>query len=116
YQAKKIREYTSEVGITLLRSLSADASKAAPAAEKLEAARSKYASDAEKIQEEARARDRETELEEHRALWFDVGEGFLELGLVLCSLYFLARNRFFPIMGVISATTGSIMGIWGWLL
>ncbi len=116
YQAKKIREYTSEVGITLLRSLSADASKTTPAAEKLEAARAKYAGDAEKIQEEARAKDRETGLEERRALWFDVGEGFLELGLVLCSLYFLARNRFFPIMGVISATTGSIMGIWGWLL
>ena len=116
YQAKKIREYTSEVGLTLLRSLPADASKAGPAEQKLEASRSKYAGDADKIQEDARARDRQTELEEHRALWFDVGEGFLELGLVLCSLYFLARNRFFPIMGVISAAAGALMGVWGWLL
>jgi hypothetical protein len=116
YQAKKIREYASDVGVTLLRALSADAAKAAPAEEKLEAARGKYAGDAEKLQDDARAKDHETELEEHRALWFDVGEGFLELGLVLCSLYFLARNKFFPTMGLIAAVLGAGLGIWGWML
>jgi Domain of unknown function (DUF4337) len=116
YQAKKIREYTSDVGLTLLRSLGTDASKTAPAAEKLEAARQKYASDAEKVQEDAHGKDSETDVEEHRALWFDVGEGFLELGLVLCSLYFMARNNLFPIIGVLSSGLGIGLAIWGWLL
>jgi hypothetical protein len=116
YQAKKIREYTSDVGLTLLGALSPDAAKSAAAAEKLSAARTKYSSEAEKVQDDARAKDKETELEEHRALWFDIGEGFLELGLVLCSLFFLARNSVFPILGVLSSLLGAGLAVWGWLL
>lgn len=116
YQAKKIREYTSEVALTLLHSLSSDTGRIEAPVQKLEAARAKYAGDAEKIQENARAKDEETRLEERRALRFDVGEGLLELGLVLCSLYFLARKLFFPIFGVVAAIAGVAMGIWGFLL
>src|ERR1700726_1152421 len=111
YQAKKIRENTDEVALALIQSLGADPAKTEATVHKLEAARSKYASDAEKIQEEARAKDKETEKEEHRALYFDIGEGLLELGLVLCSLYFLARKAFFPVLGVIASIAGTIMGV-----
>jgi CHASE2 domain-containing sensor protein len=55
-------------------------------------------------------------LAERRALRFDVGEGLLELGLVLSSLYFLARKNFFPIFGTLAAAAGSVMGAWGFLL
>jgi hypothetical protein len=116
YQAKKIRENTEEVALALLQSLAVDASKTEAVTHKLEAARAKYASDAEAIQEEARAKDRETKTEEKRALRFDIGEGLLELGLVLCSLYFLARKAFFPVFGVLSSIAGAAMGVWGWLL
>jgi hypothetical protein len=116
YQAKKIRENSSEIALTLLRALGSDPAKAEAAAQKLEAARSKYSSDAEKIQEDAKAKDVETHVEEQRALHFDIGEGFLELGLVLCSLFFLARKNFFPIFGVLAAVAGTAMGIWGFLL
>jgi hypothetical protein len=116
YQAKKIRENTEEVALSLIQSLGTDASKADAVGHKLEAARAKYASDAEKIQEEARAKDKETELEEHRALRFDIGEGLLELGLVLCSLYFLARKVFFPVFGVLSSIAGAAMGVLGFML
>jgi hypothetical protein len=83
---------------------------------KLEAARAKYASDAEKIQEDAHAKDEETRIEERRALRFDIGEGLLELGLVLCSLYFLARKAFFPVFGVLSSIAGTVMGVLGFML
>ena len=116
YQAKKIREHTSEVAVTLLHSLGGDAAKPEDAMQKLELSRAKYAADAEKIQEDARAKDHESEVEEIRALRFDIGEGLLELGLVLCSLYFLARKNFFPILGVLSSVAGTAMGIWGFLL
>src|SRR5579862_2513398 len=85
YQAKKIREYTSDVAVTLLDTLLTDPAKADIPVHKLEAARAKYSTDAEKIQEEAKAKDAESEHEEKRALLFDIGEGMLELGLVLCS-------------------------------
>lgn len=116
YQAKKIREYTSEVTISVLQTLAADPAKTVAPIQKLNAARDKYAADAEKIQEDAKRKDEETAVEERRALRFDVGEGLLELGLVLCSLYFLARNAFFPIFGVLAAAAGTVLGILGFLL
>jgi hypothetical protein len=116
YQAKKIREYTSDVALTLLKTLSSDSTKIEAPAQKLEAARVKYTADAEKIQDDARAKDDETKLEERRALRFDIGEGFLELGLVLCSLFFLARNSFFPIFGVLASVAGTAMASWGVML
>src|ERR1700749_884756 len=72
YQAKKTRENTEEVALSLLTSFGPDPAKNEPVAHKLEAARAKYAADAEKIQEDARAKDKETEKEEHRALFFDI--------------------------------------------
>jgi hypothetical protein len=116
YQAKKIREYESEVAVTLLHTLGTDPAKLEAAAQKLEASRSKYAAEAEKIQQDAKAKDDESDVEEARALKYDVGEGLLELGLVLCSLYFLARNNFFPLFGVLAAIAGTAVGIWGFLL
>ena len=85
-------------------------------AQKLETARDKYADDAKEIMKDAQAKDAESEIEEQRALRFDIGEGLLELGLVLCSLYFLARKSFFPILGTVSAIAGLAMGISGWWL
>jgi hypothetical protein len=116
YQAKKIRENTSDVALTLLESLVPDPGKAASQAHKLQSARDKYADDAKEIMKEAQAKDVKSEVEENRALRFDIGEGLLELGLVLCSLYFLARRSFFPIFGVIAAIAGIALGISGWLL
>ena len=116
YQAKKIRENTEEVALVLMQALGSDPAKTEAVAGKLESARVKYAADAEKIQEDARAKDKETGIEERRALRFDLGEGLLELGLVLCSLYFLARKLFFPIFGVLSSIAGTALGISGFLL
>jgi len=116
YQAKKIRENTSEVALALLQNLAPDSAQAAPAIEKLQSARDKYADDAKGIMKEAQAKDEKSEMEEHRALRFDIGEGLLELGLVLCSLYFLARKSFFPVFGVFAAIAGIAMGVAGWML
>ncbi|HME40581.1 MAG TPA: DUF4337 family protein [Steroidobacteraceae bacterium] len=116
YQAKKIREYSSDVALTLLQTLSSDPDKSAAPVQKLQAARDKYAADAAKIQEEAHAKEDESKVEEIRALRYDIGEGLLELGLVLCSLYFLARKGLFPLFGVVSSVLGTAMAIWGVLL
>jgi hypothetical protein len=115
YQAKKIREYTSDVALSLLVSLAADPAKATSAVNKLETAREKYANEAKEIMKDAQEKVEKSEKEEHRALRFDIGEGFLELGLVLCSLFFLSRNSFFPIFGVLSSLAGTAMGISGLL-
>jgi hypothetical protein len=116
YQAKKIRENTSDVAATVLESLAADPAKVAASVQKLKAARQKYADDALGLQSDAQSKEANTEKEENRALKFDIGEGLLELGLVLCSLFFLARNVLFPLFGTLTAVAGIALGIWGWLL
>jgi hypothetical protein len=116
YQAKKIRAATSDAASTVIAALAPDPAKVAEAIHRLEAARDKELGDTEQLRSKAEASEKKTDLEEIRALKFDIGEGLLELGLVLCSLFFLARNGFFPIFGVLSACAGIVMGIWGWLL
>jgi len=116
YQAKKIRESTADVALTMVSALGSDPARTDAATRKLTAARDKYADDAKDIIKEAQAKDVEQKIEERRALRFDIGEGLLELGLVLCSLYFLARKHFFPLLGVVSSVAGVIMGILGWML
>ncbi len=116
YQAKKIRANTSDAALTLLKTLAPDPAKAEEAVRKLEAMRDKELADTEQLRSKAEASEKNTGLEEVRALKFDIGEGLLELGLVLCSLFFLARKSFFPIFGVLSAVAGILMGVWGWVL
>jgi hypothetical protein len=116
YQAKKIRANTSDAALAVLAALAPDPAKVGEAIHKLEAARDKELGDTEQLRSKAEASEKNTDLEEVRALKFDIGEGLLELGLVLCSLFFLARNTFFPIFGALSACAGIAMGIWGWLL
>jgi hypothetical protein len=116
YQAKKIRESTNDVALTLLQALGSDAARNDAATHRLAAARDKYADEAKEIMKEAEAKDVEQKIEERRALRFDIGEGLLELGLVLCSLYFLARKSFFPVIGVVSSLAGTGLAILGWML
>ena len=59
----------------------------------------------------AEAKDHATERAEALALRFDLGEGFLELGLVMSSLYFLGRRQMFPIGGGLSATVGVLLAL-----
>ena len=116
YQAKKTRESSSDIAATLLAALGADPEKTASAAQKLSAARDKYAADAKAIMADANAKVAESETEENRALYYDVAEGLLELGLVLCSLFFLARKHFFPIIGIVASIAGTAVGVMGALL
>ncbi len=40
---------------------------------------------------------------------YDVGEGLLEISLVLSSLYFIARRLLFPIVGLVAAIAGLVV-------
>jgi hypothetical protein len=116
YQAKKIREHVSGVGETLLQALASDPARADTAQRKLQADRDRYAREAVEIQTLAQEKEAETSRAEQRALRFDLGEGFLELGLVLSSLYFLARKAVFPVGGLIAALVGAVFGALGLFL
>jgi len=112
YQAKKERAHLQEVGAELAGALNADPARAQPVIEKFRTDEARYLHESEDLNKEARALEDEVKHEEGRALWLDLSEGFLELGLVLSSLYFLAKRRFFPVFGAIAALVGTGLAAW----
>jgi hypothetical protein len=115
YQAKKIREQVLIVGADLARTLPQDESKTQAIIDKYTKQSSRYADETKDIEKEAHAKHEETERQEARAVRLDLGEGFLELGLVLSSLYFLSKRKFFPVIGGIAAVIGTVLGVLGFL-
>ena len=113
YQATRIKLHNSELGLNIIKVLGAKA----PGEEKLAAAyqeqSKKYEEQSKDNQEKAKAADEEAEKDEQRALRYDIGEGLLEIGLVLSSLYFIARKDMFPAVGAIAAGLGIVGAILG---
>jgi hypothetical protein len=115
FQSKKLRQHLAELGASLASALAADPARVQGLIDKLGKDRDRYAHDGEQIQQDALAKEAQSDHEEHRASRFDLGEGFLELGLVLSSLYFLSKRRFFPVLGGAAAVTGVVLGVAGFL-
>jgi Domain of unknown function (DUF4337) len=115
FQSKKLRQHLAEMGASLASALATDPARVQGLVEKLDKDRARYAHDTEEIQKEAQAKEAESDHEERRASRLDLGEGFLELGLVLSSLYFLSKRRFFPVLGGVAAIIGTVLGIAGFL-
>ena len=115
YQAKKIREHLLDVGAGLARVLGGERDSVRDLEREYLRDRDRYKGEAATIEVEARAKEAQSAAEERRALWLDVGEGLLELGLVLSSLYFLSKRRFFPLLGAIAAIAGTVVGIAGFM-
>lgn len=117
YQAKSIRQHESETASDLVN-LVAPLNK-----EKGEALRKKYeqqlehyTSDKEDVSEKAKELEAERDLSARRADRFDGGEALLEIGLVICSITLLAKNRGFWFGGMGIAAIGVIVAITGLLL
>jgi hypothetical protein len=115
YQAKKIRQQVLDVGADLARTLTSDESRVQAVVDRYSKQSAHYAEETKDIEKEARTKRDETVREEGRAVRLDIGEGFLELGLVLSSLYFLSKRRFFPVIGITAAVIGTALGIAGFL-
>ena len=117
YQAEKVRENIMDAVASLASLVSTDdREKARDLAQQLTQRRERYSQDAEDTQRDAHEREALSEREEHRALRLDLGEGLLELGLVMSSLYFLSRQRLFPIAGVMAALIGAAVAASNWLV
>jgi hypothetical protein len=115
YQAKKNRQQMLDVGADLARSLSTDESRVQAIVDKYVKQSEHYSEETKDIEKEARIKHAETTREEGRAVRLDIGEGFLELGLVMSSLYFLSKRKFFPVIGLTAAAIGTVLGVMGFL-
>jgi hypothetical protein len=115
YQAKRTREYMAEIATALGPALASDSSRVQGVVDHYTKERDRYTKESKEIEQDARTREKETENEESRALLLDMSEGFFELGLVLSSVYFLARRRYFPFLGGLAALIGAGFGVLGFM-
>lgn len=116
YQSKRSRLHNYELGRDLIHLTAPKNEESEAILIKYEKEIKRYEKETEEIQEKAKEADNESKLNEKRALRFDLGEGFLELGLVLSSLYFLSKKKLFPLIGIIWAILGVVLGALGYLL
>ena len=112
YQSTRVKLHSVEVGEDLIQSLLAPDRAAARLAEYAKA-ENKYEKQSDELQKEAQHLEEEADGIEKRALHFDFGEGLLEIGLVLSSLYFIARRSLFPTVGIIAGAIGTVLAVIG---
>lgn len=113
YQATRVKFHNLELGESLMqifggKGAAADAMLADNAVQK-----KKYEAQGKSIQDDAQRQDDLAEGDERRGLRYDIGEGLLEIGLVLSSLYFISKKKMFPVMGVMAGLAGGVIAITG---
>jgi hypothetical protein len=116
YQANSIKLHNVELGEGLLSVLDAKGDAAEKLRAHYEDQRKKYSDQKDAQQKKAQKSDDTAEEDERRGLRYDVGEGLLEIGLVLTSLYFISKKKMFPAMGVLSGLAGLVIALTGLLI
>jgi uncharacterized protein DUF4337 len=116
YQSKRIKLHNLELGEQLVALLGTKTPENAKAIEDFRSDQSRYEDDSRKVMEEAQKKEAEASRIEQRALRYDVGEGLLEIALVLTSLYFISRKMLFPVIGIVAGIAGAATAILGFIL
>jgi len=116
YQATRVKLHTTEMGENMVRLLGSKGEDAVKILAQYDGQKKKYEEQSEEIQEKAKGADEAAEADEHRALRYDIGEGLLEIGLVLSSLYFISRKGMFPVLGIIAGLGGAGIALTGFLM
>jgi hypothetical protein len=116
YQAKRIKFHSLELGEDLMHAMAPDTPAATKALDRYAKEKERYTRESEAAQEDAKKTDEQAEAVEKQALRFDFGEGLLEIGMVLSSLYFISRSKLFPVIGVIGALLGVAAAVSGYLI
>lgn len=107
YQAKNIRRHTDEV-FTDLTSVEAttDAAALAKLRDKYSSEAARYKDEQKEIEDKAHEMEAEVSIERNRADRFDLGEVFLEIGLVITSITLLSGRRLFWLLGIVLGIVG----------
>jgi hypothetical protein len=113
YQASRMKYHNLELGQSLVQVFGVKGGPADAMLADTASQMQKYDKQAKDIQAEAERDDHAGEAAEDRALRYDVGEGLLEIGLVLSSMYFISRKMMFPVIGVIAGAAGALIAASG---
>jgi hypothetical protein len=116
YQAKRIRDYQLGMNLDLLQVLAVSNPKSKTLIAAYTKKHEEYKKDLDEIQKEAKNAVHESTVLQQKALYFDFSEGVLEISLVMSSLYFISKRKFFPRLGLLFGLIGTIVGFLGLFL
>ncbi len=116
YQAKRIKFHSLELGEDMMNAMTTRNAETDATLARYKSEKKRYTKESDAAQEDAKKTGEKAEHVETQALRFDFGEGLLEIGLVLSSLYFISRSMLFPVVGAISAALGIAAAISGYFL
>ncbi|HLK48547.1 MAG TPA: DUF4337 domain-containing protein [Bryobacteraceae bacterium] len=116
YQSTRVKYHNLELGENLLAVIGTQSAAADKMLSDYKGQKKKYEKQQDEISAEATKAQEEAERDERRALRYDLGEGLLEIALVLSSLFFISRKKMFPAMGVIAGLIGVVLAATGLLV
>jgi hypothetical protein len=116
YQSNRIKFHSLELGVDLMNVLGVDRPGAEQKVASYETDKKKYEKESKEVKDEAQQKEKETRHTEDQALRYDLGEGMLEIGVVMASLYFIARKKLFPMVSLVFGILGIVIAITGVLL
>ncbi len=96
YQSVRVKYHNLELGSDLIHVLGVKNVESAATLVAYQKQMKDYEAQGKDIEAQAKRASDEAESDERRALHFDIGEGLLEIGLVLSSLYFISKKRCSP--------------------
>jgi hypothetical protein len=117
YQAKKIRQYDTQLTVDLFNALPVrDPAAAAKITDAYNSHLQKWNDDLNEEQAKAIEFEGEVRKSERHAARFDLGEALLEIGLVITSITLLTRLRAYWYLGMGFGAAGLFIAAWAFLI
>ncbi|HUY82113.1 MAG TPA: DUF4337 domain-containing protein [Acidobacteriaceae bacterium] len=117
YQAKKIRQYNTQLTIDLLTTLPVrDSAATAKVTATYKAHLAKWSEELKQEQAKATELEHEVTKAERHASRFDLGEALLEIALVITSITLLTRQRAYWYLGMAFGAAGLFIAAWAFLI
>jgi hypothetical protein len=117
YQAKKIRQYNTELTADLLSALPIrDAGAANKVTDSYKSHHDKWNEDLTEEENKARELESEVRKSERHGDRFDLGEALLEIGLVITSITLLTRQRTYWWLGMGFGSAGLLVAAWAFFI
>jgi hypothetical protein len=117
YQAKKIRQYNTQLTADLIGALPVrDEAAAKKITDSYKSHLDKWNQDLTEEEDHAKELEASVRKTERHADRFDLGEALLEIGLVVTSITLLTRQRAYWWMGMIFGTAGLLVAAWAFLI
>lgn len=116
FQAKNIRRHIDQMYVDMNSAVTAKDEQAVKIKEKYAAEAKRYEEEQKELQTEARKLEAERDHERDRAKYYDLGEVFIEIALVVTSITILSGKRMFWQAGIAVGAVGIVIAVVGFLI